>query len=430
MEHDIYSLVEKLFPICRSITGDGNRQTLDIISEYIPIVKHEVPTGYQAFDWEVPEEWNIRDAYILNENNEKIVDFKSNNLHVLNYSIPINKTVTLGELDKHLYSIPEMPEAIPYVTSYYEKRWGFCISHNQRKLLKDEKYKVVIDSDLKNGHLTYGELIIPGKTEKEVPLTTYICHPSMANNECSGPAVTTFLAKSILEKKERKYTYRIVFAPETIGAITYISKNFDCLKKNTVAGFNITCVGDDRQYSYLKSRLGNTITDKIAKHVLDNFVENYIEYPFLAKGSDERQYCHPHLDLPLVSIMRSKYGTYPEYHNSNDNLDFVTPDGLFGAFKVLEKCIDAIESNEIYITAFPCEPKMIKRNLHPKDWFMRRAGGISPKTWKSVRDMMNVIFYCDGAHDVIDIANTLDIPFDECAEYCQILKESGVLTVL
>ena len=425
----IYNLVKEIFPICRSITGNGNRETLDILSRHIPLVKHEIPTGYCAYDWEIPQEWNINDAYILDENGKKVVDFKKNNLHVVNYSIPINKTVTLGELDKHLYSIPEIPDAIPYVTSYYEKRWGFCLSHTERKKLSDGKYHVVIDSTLEDGSLTYGEIIIPGKSKKEIFLTTYICHPSMANNECSGPAVTTFLAKSILENKDRKYTYRIVFAPETIGAIAYISKNFKDLKNNVIAGFNITCVGDDRKYSYLSSRRENTLADKVAQHVFDKFVPEHIRYPFLAKGSDERQYCHPMLDLPLVSIMRSKYGTYPEYHNSKDDLSLVTPTGLEGAFKIAKRCIDAIECNEKYVTSFACEPKMIKRGLHPKDWFMRRAGGISPKTWKSVRDMMNVIFYCDGKNDVIDIANILDITFEECSEYAKELMIAEVLEI-
>jgi aminopeptidase-like protein len=336
--NEIYNFLKKIFPICRSITGDGNRETLKLIQKAIPLKIHEVPTGYQAYDWEVPLEWNIKDAYIVDPEGNRIADFKKNNLHVMGYSVPVDKKVSLEELSKHLYSIPDKPDAIPYVTSYYEPKWGFCLTHNERRRLKRGTYRVHIDSSLENGSLSYGELIIPGKSKKEIFLTTYICHPSMANNESSGPSVTTFLAKWILEK-ERKYTYRIVFSPETIGAIVYISKNYDALRKNVIAGFNITCVGDNNNYSFLPSRMSNTLADKVARHVLDNFVDNYDEYSFLSKGSDERQYCHPKVDLPLVSVMRSKYGTFSEYHTSLDNLDFVSPAGLQGGFEVNKRCL-------------------------------------------------------------------------------------------
>ena len=251
---DIYDLCKKLWPIARSITGNGVRETLNIIQQEIPnLIIHEVPTGTDCFDWKIPKEWNIKGAYIIDPNGKIIIDFRDNNLHVVSYSVPINKTVSLSELQQHLYSLPEQPDAIPYVTSYYEERWGFCITENQRKVLVEGDYQVCIDSTLTNGSLTYGELIIPGKSKKEVFLSTYVCHPSMANNELSGPTVTTYLAKWI-QSQPREYTYRIIFIPETIGSICYLSKNIKVMKKNTIAGFNISCVGDDNAYSYLASR--------------------------------------------------------------------------------------------------------------------------------------------------------------------------------
>ena len=411
---EIYDLCDRLFPICRSITGNGNRKTLQIIQDNVPceISVHEVPTGYQAYDWEIPQEWSINDAYILDPSGNKIVDFKDSNLHVVNYSAPVHQKITLEELQEHLYSAPGYPDAIPYVTSYYNRRWGFCLEHEKREKLQDGEYTVFIDSELKDGFLTYGEVIIPGETNEEVFLTTYICHPSMANNECSGPAVVTYLIKWLLEQN-RRYTYRVVFAPETIGAITYISKNYDTLKENIIAGFNVTCIGDNNNYSFMPSRLGGTLTDKVAKHVLDNFTDSYNEYSFLQKGSDERQYCHPNVDLPLVTIMRSKYGTYPEYHTSKDNMDFISPEGLFGGYNIVKSCIEALESNYVYKSAVICEPKLSKRNMVPKDWHKRRTGG-DQKSRYDLINMMNALFYCDGNHDVVDVANVLSIDFRDC----------------
>tara|TARA_R110002074_G_scaffold111859_3_gene239770 strand:+ start:7 stop:1302 length:1296 start_codon:yes stop_codon:yes gene_type:complete len=424
---EIYDLCDRLFPICRSITGNGNRKTLQIIQDNVPceISVHEVPTGYQAYDWEIPQEWSINDAYILDPSGNKIVDFKDSNLHVVNYSAPVHQKITLEELQEHLYSAPGYPDAIPYVTSYYNRRWGFCLEHEKREKLQDGEYTVFIDSELKDGFLTYGEVIIPGETNEEVFLTTYICHPSMANNECSGPAVVTYLIKWLLEQN-RRYTYRVVFAPETIGAITYISKNYDTLKENIIAGFNVTCIGDNNNYSFMPSRLGGTLTDKVAKHVLDNFTDSYNEYSFLQKGSDERQYCHPNVDLPLVTIMRSKYGTYPEYHTSKDNMDFISPEGLFGGYNIVKSCIEALESNYVYKSAVICEPKLSKRNMVPKDWHKRRTGG-DQKSRYDLINMMNALFYCDGNHDVVDVANVLSIDFRQCMEYIDALRDNEII---
>ena len=311
----MHQLVAKAFPICRSITGDGVRETLRIISDIIPLAIHEVPTGTAAFDWSVPKEWNIRDAYIADENGNKVVDFRKNNLHVVGYSIAVDKWITLSELQEHLYSLPEQPDTVPYVTSYYKERWGFCISHDKRRQLLNGKYHVFIDSTLEDGNLTYGEYLIKGETGQEVFLSTYVCHPSMANNELSGPVVTAFIAKW-LSSHPRKYTYRIIFIPETIGSITYLSRYLEELKKKVLVGFNVSCIGDDRGYSYVASRYGKSFADKVASNVLSFKYPDFIKYSFLDRGSDERQYCSPGVDLPLVTLSRSKYGTYPEYHTS------------------------------------------------------------------------------------------------------------------
>ena len=301
-----YELAKILFPINRSITGDGVRETLKIISQTLPsLVQYEVPTGTHCFDWEVPKEWNIKNAYLLDPNGKRILDFKNHNLHVVGYSVPIDKEITLDDLQPHLHSIPEQPSAIPYVTSYYKEQWGFCLEHRQREGLKDGSYRAVIDSSLKQGHMTYGELILPGESKDEILLSTYICHPSMANNELSGPTVTTMLAKWLISQPTLRYTYRIVFIPETIGSICYLSQHMDEMKKNTIAGFNISCVGDNRNYSYLPSRKGNTIADRAAKHVLEHHAANYTQYNFLDRRSDERQYCSIGVDLPVVTVART-----------------------------------------------------------------------------------------------------------------------------
>ena len=320
----LYDFAQKIYPICRSITGNGVRLTLKIIQEILPELKiHEVKTGTKCFDWEIPKEWNITNAYVKDPSGKKIIDFKENNLHIVGYSIPVNEKIPLSELQKYLHSLKEMPHAIPYLTSYYNQTWGFCLKHCERKKLLDGDYEVVIDSSLKDGSLTYGELIIPGKSQKEIFLSTYICHPSMGNNETSGPCVTTYLAKW-LSSRDNYYTYRIIFVPETIGAVAYLSKNLKTMQKNTYAGFQITCVGDDNSYTLVTSRKANTVADKSAKHILDNYVDDYKLYDFSYRGSDERQYSCPRVDLPICSIMRTKYGDYKEYHTSLDDINFIS----------------------------------------------------------------------------------------------------------
>lgn len=416
----IYKLCQELYPICRSITGNGLRASLSIIKKIIPELQIiEVPTGTKCFDWEVPKEWNIKSAYIITPSGKKICDLAVNNLHIMGYSTPVNTIISLDELQKHLYSLPEQPHAIPYITSYYKERWGFCITHNERDTLEPGEYQVFIDSELSDGSLTYGELILPGTSDEEVFLSSYLCHPSMANNELSGPTVTTFLAKWIDELRNRKYTYRIIIIPETIGSITYLSKNYKKMRKKTIAGFNITCIGDDNAYSYLPSRQGNTLSDTVAQHVLKKMHPEFVSYSFLDRGSDERQYCSPGMNLPVCSIMRTKYGCYPEYHTSLDDLNFISPAGLNGGYSVLQKIIECIEMNETLTSSALCEPQLGKRGLYPT---------ISTKeTRAQVCDMMDFIAYCDGTLSNIEIAELINVPLWELKNLIIRLKEESIL---
>lgn len=420
---DIYNLCVELFPICRSITGNGVRRSLNILKHHLPNLRlFEVPSGTQAFDWTIPEEWNINDAYIIDPNGNKIVDFTKSNLHVVGYSTPVNKTVSLDELQKHLHSIPEQPEAIPYITSYYQKKWGFCLTHKQRQALKPGDYQVYIDSSHTKGYLTYGELILPGESSDEIFLSTYICHPSMANNELSGPAVTTFIAKWLTGLDKHRFTYRIVFIPETIGSIVYLSRNLSVMKENMQAGFNITCIGDDRAHSYLHSRYGNTLADRIVHHVLTHLHPGFKQYSYLDRQSDERQYCSPGVDLPVATVMRTKYGAYPEYHTSLDNLDLISPDGLHGGYEVLKLCIQCLEKNHFYRSIHLCEPQLGKRGLYPT---------LSTKNSQEiVRDMMNLIAYCDGKNDLLNIAEIINVPMWELLELVEQLCEQKIVEQL
>ena len=401
----IYSLIKKLWPLNRSITGDGLRESLSIIKDKIPEMQiKSIKSGTKVYDWVVPEEWSVKSAYILTPKGEKICDFKKNNLHLVGYSVPVNKKMNLSDLKKHLHTLPDQPNAIPYITSYYNRTWGFCISFNEYNSLTDGEYYVNIESEHFNGELNYGELLIQGLSKKEVFLSTYICHPSMANNELSGPCLLTFI--SIMLKKnqsELKYSYRIIFIPETIGSISYLSLNLSKLKKNVIAGYNISCIGDDRCYSFLPSRKGGTLSDKVAVHVLKWTDPNYNNYNWSDRGSDERQYCSPGVDLPISSLMRSKYREYPEYHTSLDKLDtVVTEKGLEESYNLLVKIIESIEKNIYPKITTLCEPNMGRRGLYPT---------LSTKeSNKQVSLMMDLLSWSDGDHSLIDIADKINVP--------------------
>lgn len=418
----LYRWAEELFPICRSITGEGIRKSLEYFASKIGELNIcSIPSGTRVFDWVVPLEWNINGAYVDTEDGERIIDFKDNNLHVVGYSEPVDRIVTYDELNKRIHSISEQPTAIPYVTSYYKPYWGFCISEEKRKLLNPaKKYHVKIDSSLKNGVLNFGELIIPGDESKEIFLSSYICHPSMANNELSGPIVLAGLCKYLLERKNR-YTYRIVLIPETIGSITYLSKNLPEMKKKIVAGFNITCVGDERCYSFLPSKYGNTLADRALKHVLRwKTKESFIEYSWLDRGSDERQYCSPGVDLPVASFMRSKYGTYPEYHTSLDNLEFISPSGLYGSLELMATVLDLLDNNVIYEATQIGEPNLGKRGLYDQ---LSKKNSVR----SSSRTLLDILSYADGTNSVLDISEYLGIYFFDAFEWFKLLELNELL---
>ncbi|EAI8647108.1 TPA: DUF4910 domain-containing protein [Campylobacter lari] len=417
MSKSIHELACKLFPICRSITGEGFRQSLKILDEAMGggILKiHSIASGSKVFDWEVPAEWEINDAYIITPDGEKICDFKQNNLHVLNYSEGIDTELDLASLQEHLYSIEDYPDAIPYVTSYYKRRWGFCIKHEDRVKLKEGKYKVFIDAKHhENGVLNYADLLIPStqETKDEILISTYLCHPSMANNELSGPIVATFLAKWLLELKERKYNYRFVFAPETIGSIVYLSKHLKHLQKYTKAGFVLSCIGDDNAYSLIHTPSENTLADKVALHTLKN-KENFKEFSFLDRGSDERQYCSPLVNLPVVCVCRTRFTDYKEYHTSKDDLNFISEEGLQGGLKAMQEIIMNLEINETYKLTTFCEPNLGKRNL-----YHTLNQGVVKKPIS-----VDFLAFCDGKNDVLDIASKLDIQAYELKDLVEKLK--------
>ena len=416
-----HQLAKQLWPINRSITGNGVRETLKILRGHLPDLKIlEVPSGQKVFDWEIPKEWSVREAWIEAPDGRRFCNFNTNNLHLVGYSVGIDATVTKNELDKHLFSLSEKPKAIPYITSYYEEFWGFCITDEERQVLQDGNYRVYIDAELFEGSLTYGELIIEGESDEEVFLSTYVCHPSMANNELSGPCVVTFLAKWLINLRSLKHTYRIVFVPETIGSIAYLSKNLDAMRANVVAGFNVTCIGDERAYSYIPSRNGETVSDKVAKHVLRFIDPDFVQYSWADRGSDERQYCAPHVDLPIASILRSKFLSYDEYHTSLDDLEtVVTEKGLAGGFEAIRCALEVIENNVYPNVTVLCEPQMGRRGLYPN---------ISDQTnYKNTNLMMNLVSHSDGQMSLLEIADKLDVSFWELYDLANNLANVGVL---
>lgn len=420
----MYEFTGKIFPYTRSLTGQGVRDTLRDIEEYISVPYEredgsltdkdclpklkvaDVPSGSAVFDWTVPKEWVIREAYIEDEQGNHVIDMKVNNLHVLGYSAPIDMWVNLDELKNYVFVEEGQPEVIPYVTSYYKERVGFCMSKNQLDSLKPGKYHLYVDSEFIDGNLNYAEVIIPGKSDREIMFTTYFCHPSMANNECSGLALQSELIRFVAAMPSRKYTYRFVFNPETIGAIAYLSRenHLEHLKEHLEAGFVLSCVGDNNDYSIIESKYADTIADRALKSVL-RYREKHSVYDFHFRGSDERQYNSPGVDLPVVCYCRSKFGEFPEYHTSADNMDYVSVEGYQGSFEVMTELIEAFEKNGYYRMKVLCEPQLGKRGLYSN---ISRKG-----TYDGIMLQRDVISYADGKNNLFDMSERFDVPVTE-----------------
>ncbi len=414
---------DRLWPICRSITGNGLRESFKILSEIIPLQLTEVPTGTKVFDWEIPKEWNIRDAYIVTPSGKKICEFKKNNLHILNYSAPFNGKVDYDELKKHLYSLPDQPDAIPYMTSYYKEDWGFCISHKELLQLETSgEYEVVIESSLMNGNLTYGEAVLKGKTDQEVIFSSYLCHPSMANNELSGPLALAALYRRLSSMKERKYTYRFILAPETIGVIAYLAKMGEHLRKNVVAGYVLTCCGDSGSFTFKRSRKGNSLADRVAVHALKQSGVNATILDFSIGGSDERQYCSAGFNLPVGSLMRTPYKQYKEYHTSLDNKSFISFTALSETVSMYETIARILEVNDRYKTTMPwCEPQLGKRGLYPD------KGGHLQTGFDFTRNLLHILSNADGESELIDVADKKGVSALEFIEVIEACRKSGLL---
>jgi aminopeptidase-like protein len=418
---EMYALVSELYPICRSITGDGVRETLRIIGDRlrgrVGLAVQEVPSGTEVFDWTVPREWNIRDAWVRNSRGEKVIDFKRNNLHVLNYSVPVHKKLGLAELNEHLFSMPDRPEWVPYRTSYYREAWGFCLSHNQRQRLAEDEYEVFIDSTLEAGHLTYGECFIPGETEDEILISCHVCHPSLCNDNLSGISVATFLARELSNTK-RRCGYRFLFIPGTIGSITWLSRNEDRAAR-VKHGVVLTCVGDRGGFTYKKSRRGGAEIDRAFANALARSGEPWKAIDFYPYGYDERQYCSPGFNLPVGCLMRTQHGTFPQYHTSADDLNFVTPESLAGTYRLCLDVFEVLENNRTYINQNPkCEPQLGKRGLYGT------VGGTTPDLEMAYLWVLN---FSDGDHSLLDIAERSGMAFPRVAEAARRLREAGLL---
>ncbi len=424
IEKELESYFDRLWCINRSLTGNGNRDTLKILSEIIDINIKEVKSGTICFDWKIPPEWNVSQAWIKDSKGQYIINFIDNNLHLLGYSTPVHKKMPLDELKKYLYTLPEHPDYIPYLTSYYYPRWGFCLSHNQLNNLKDDIYEVFIDSQLNDeGSMTYADSIIKGESEKEILFSTYICHPSMANNELSGPLVTSFIYKALKDKKLR-FSYRFVFIPETIGSIYYLSKYGEYLKDNIIAGFVVTTIGDKGSFNYKRSRKGKCLVDRATELILSQTENNYILEDFFPdSGSDERQYCSPGFNLPVGSLMRTRYGKYKEYHTSADNKDFISFEAMEKSVEKYLEVIYLIENNYTYINKNPnCEPMLGKRGLYP-------SLGSQKETEELIRAIMWVLNLSDGQNDLIEICNKSKINYKIIIEAAKKLHENELLEI-
>lgn len=411
-----------LWPINRSITGRGIRETLKIIqAHYLPELNiHEYPSGSKALDWVIPDEWEVNEAWLADSDGNRIADVNVNNLHLVGYSEAVDITLSLEELQSHLYSLPDQPDAIPYVTSYYKKQWGFCLSEQVRRQLTPGTYHAFIDARHFKGSLTLADWVLPGELDDEILFSTYCCHPSMANNELSGPVVATFLAQWLAQMPQRRYTYRFVFIPEMIGSATYLEHHREHLTQHVIAAFNLTCVGDNRAWSFLPARKPNTYSEQVAKHVLKHFSTSYTSYSWNDRGSDESMFSAPGIDLPMVSVMRTKYGVYPEYHTSLDTIGrVVTAEGLVGALACHKEIILALEHNCIPVTMVLGEPQLGPRGLYPQTSV---KGSTLP-----VKDMLNLISYADGEHHLIQIAELCNCSISQLIPIVETLKLHGVL---
>jgi aminopeptidase-like protein len=419
--HDIFEFVARIFPICRSITGNGVRETLREIGAHIPLEMHEVATGTPVFDWVVPPEWNIRDAYIKDGRGEKILDFSQSNLHVMSYSVPVRARLTLAELKKHLHTLPEQPNLIPYRTSYYTENWGFCMAHCQLESLRDETYEVVIDSTLENGSMTYGEYLHKGVSEDEFLLSAHVCHPSLANDNCSGVALLAHLANRMCGIKTR-YSYRFLFAPGTIGAIAWLARNEDRCRR-IKHGLVVSMVGDGGGPTYKKSRRGNAKIDRAVAHILRHSGLTPTILDFFPYGYDERQYCSPGFDLPVGLFQRSKFGEIPEYHTSADNLEFISPKHLAQSYRMIAETINIVENDAVCCNLVPkCEPQLGKRGLYG-------AIGGDKNAAAANMAMLWILNLSDGEHSLLDIAERAGLSFAVIRRTAEHLRAHEMLTI-
>jgi aminopeptidase-like protein len=415
----LHDFVVELYPLCRSITGEGVRETLRLVQKRIPLDIHEVASGTQVFDWTVPPEWNIRDAYVKNRAGVRVIDFQVSNLHVVNYSQPIRRSMKLEELKPHLHTLHEHPDWVPYRTSYYKDNWGFCLSQKQLSQMADEEYEVCIDSSLTQGTLTYGECYLPGASTDEVLISCHVCHPSLCNDNLSGIAVATFLASNLAEQ-DRRYSYRLLFIPGTIGSITWLATHEQIIPR-IKHGFVLTGVGDAGPLTYKRSRRGDAEIDHVMAQVLKQAGEPYKLIDFSPYGYDERQYCSPGFNLPVGCLMRTPHGEYPEYHTSADSLDFIKPQSLVGSLRHCVAVINALEHNHRYMNQNPkCEPQLGKRGLY-------RAVAGHQATQSRELVLLWVLNLSDGMHSLLDIAERADVPFGEVQSAAAALVESGLL---
>ncbi len=416
---EAYRLIADLYPICRSITGDGLRETLRRLSAYIPLTMREVPSGTAVFDWTIPREWNIRDAYVKGPQGQRVIDFRESNLHVVNYSVPIRCTLPLNELRRHLFSLPEHPEWIPYRTSYYKEDWGFCLSHSRLQELPDGEYEVCIDSSLVDGHLTIGEYRIQGTRDDEILISCHACHPSLCNDNLSGLAIAALLAQS-LTALSLTYSYRFLFIPGTIGSITWLALHEDQVR-HIKHGLVLTCLGDAGHPTFKKTRRGNSEIDRAAAHVLRHSGKDFSLMDFTPYGYDERQYCSPGFDLSVGCLMRTPHGQFPQYHTSADHLDLVRPTALADSFRTLLSIVALLDANRTYVSQNQkCEPQLGKRDLY------RSVGGGAGAGAREMA-LLWVLNLADGSHSLLDIAERSTLPFDTVHKAAEALHGHGLL---